>query len=83
MKYIDLGLRSDKELIVDILLPERRKNSFYHDVLPSERVEADEGLPFIPIEWVLGIDGSIDKDNIPPKLTLTKNKNKNVFKSKK
>ena len=74
MKYIDLGLEMDKKLIADILLPERRKNSFYHDILPSERIEADGCLPYIPIEWVLDNDDNVDKDNNPPKLTLTKKK---------
>ena len=77
MKYIDLDLRLDKKLISELLFPEH-KNSFYHDVLPSERVEVDGGLLAIPIEYSLGIDDSIDKDNNPPKLTLTKNNNKKL-----
>ncbi len=77
MKYIDLDLKSDKKLIAEILFSEY-KNSFYHDVLPSERVEVDGGLSAIPTEWLLGIDDNIDKDNNSQKLTLTKNNNKKL-----
>ena len=72
MKCINLDLNP-----LLLFTTDDKKHSFYEDVLPSERVEAS-GVCLANFEC--DIDDNIDKEDKPPKLTLTKNNSKKLEK---